>query len=118
MQDRFKTILVIVTGLLALSMIFDIAWLAKTSLLIGLLSIFIPLAARGIEWLWIKLALMLGWTNSRLLLSVIYFGFLLPVALVSRVFTKDPLAFKGKTSNSLFVERNHNYKKSDLSNIW
>jgi hypothetical protein len=117
-QDRFKTILVIVTGLLALSLIFKIDWLGKIALLIGVLSVFIPLAARGIEWLWLKLALALGWTNSRILLSVVYFGFLLPVAIVSRVFTKDPLLMKGKNASSLFVERNQTYKKGDLRNVW
>jgi len=116
--DRFKTILVIVTGLLAFALIFNIDLLGKIALLIGALSIFIPLAARGIEWLWLKLALMLGWTNSRILLSVIYFGFLLPIAVFSRVFTKDPLSLRGKKAQSLFINRNHSYSKEDLKNIW
>jgi hypothetical protein len=117
-QDRFKNILVIVTGLLAISMIFKIDWLGKIALAIGLLSVFIPLAARGIEWLWLKLALMLGWTNSKILLSIIYFGFLLPIALFSRVFTKDPLTLNGRKAGSLFISRNHTYNKEDLKNVW
>jgi hypothetical protein len=117
-QDRFKTILVIVTGLLALSLALGISWLGKVALAVGILSVFIPLAAKGIEWLWLKLALALGWTNSRILLSVIYFGFLMPIAMVSRVFTKDPLAIKGKKATSLFVSRNQTYKKEDLKNVW
>jgi hypothetical protein len=117
-QDRFKTILVIVTGLLALSLILKIDLLGKIALAVGLLSVFIPLAAKAIEWLWLKLALMLGWTNSRILLSVIYFGFLLPIAVFSRVFTKDPLTLNGRKAGSLFVSRNHAYKKDDLKNIW
>ena len=117
-QDRFKTILVIVTGLLALSLLFKIDWLGKVALLVGALSIFIPLAAHGIEWVWMKLALALGWTNSKILLSVVYFGFLLPVAMVSRVFTKDPLLMKGKRANSLFIQRNQTYTKKDLTNLW
>jgi hypothetical protein len=117
-QDRFKTILVIVTGLLALSLIFKIDLLGKIALAIGLLAVFIPLAARGIEWVWLKLALALGWTNSRILLSVVYFGFLMPIALFSRVFTKDPLTLKGRKAASLFISRNHSYKKNDLKNIW
>ena len=117
-QDRFKTILVIVTGLLAFSLIFDIDWLGKVALTIGILSVFIPLAAKGIEWVWLKLALMLGWTNSRILLSVVYFGFLLPIAVVSRVFTKDPLSIRGRNAQSLFVSRNQRYRKDDLRNVW
>jgi hypothetical protein len=117
-KDRFKTILVIVTGLLALSFIFKIELLAKIAAVVGMLSIFIPLAAKAIEWIWLKLALALGWTNSKILLSIIYFGFLLPIALFSRVFTKDPLTLNGRRASSLFISRNHAYKKEDLNNIW
>ncbi|HYC85218.1 MAG TPA: SxtJ family membrane protein [Chryseosolibacter sp.] len=117
-QDRFKTILVIVTGLLAFSLWLDIPLLAQLALILGLASVFIPLAAKAIEWLWLKLAMMLGWTNSKILLSVIYFGFLMPIAIVSRFFTKDPLSIKAKNTSSLFIDRNHSYQKDDLSNIW
>lgn len=117
-QNRFKTILVIVTGFLALALFLKIDWLVTTALVVGLLAIFIPLAAKAIEWLWLKLALLLGWTNSRILLSVIYFGFLMPIAFISRAFTKDPLTLKGKKATSLFVHRNHGYRREDLNNIW
>jgi hypothetical protein len=124
-QDRFKTILVIVTGLLGISWYLasrgkqqasDI--LFKISFFIGLVSIFIPIAAKGIEWFWFKLALGLGWINSRILLSVIYFVVLLPIAWLSRLFTKDPLMLRRDNSTSMFVTRNHQYTKKDLENIW
>jgi hypothetical protein len=117
-QDRYKTILVMVTGLLAIALIFKISWLIMVSLVIGLLASFIPAAARWIEWGWLKLAMALGWINSRILLSVIYFVFLLPIAWISRLFTKDPLALKNRRTSSLFVTRNHLYTKKDLENIW
>jgi hypothetical protein len=117
-QDRFKTILVIVTGLLALAVVFHIQWLLYIALAVGACSIFSGAAARGIEWAWIKLATILGWVNSRILLSVIYFLFLLPLAWVSRLFTKDPLTLRRKKTASLFVTRNHQYTKKDLENIW
>jgi hypothetical protein len=117
-QDRYKTILVIVTGLLAIALIFKIEWLVLTVLAIGILSVFIPSAARAIEWAWLKLALGLGWINSRILLSIIYFVFLLPIAWVSRLFTKDPLMLRNRKTSSLFITRNHAYTKNDLENIW
>lgn len=117
-QDRFKTILVIVTGLLAIAMIFNWLWLQYVALGIGLASVFIPAAAKGIEWAWLKFALGLGWVNSRILLSVIYFVFLLPIAWLSRLFVKDPLALRKRKTSSLFVTRNHLYTKKDLENIW
>ena len=117
-QDRFKTILVIVTGLLAIGWIFDLPILGKIALVIGALSIFIPAAARAIEWVWFKIALGLGWVNSRILLSVIYFVFLMPIAWLSKLFTKDPLALKKNKRSSLFVTRDHLYTGKDLENIW
>jgi len=117
-QDRYKTILVIVTGLLIIAYIFELAWLSKTAILIGLVSIFVPVAAKGIEWVWLKLAHVLGWINSKILLSIIFFIFLLPIALLSRIFTKDPLKLKGREIKSLFTDRNHTYSKEDLENIW
>jgi hypothetical protein len=117
-HDRFKTILVIVTGLLAIALIFHIPVLTKISLVIGIVSVFIPAFAKGIEWLWMKLALGLGWINSRILLSIIFFIFLLPIAWVSKIFRKDPLLIRGNKYTSLFTTRNHLYTKKDLENIW
>lgn len=124
-QDRYKTILVIVTGFLAIAWILFIkeytkasTILAKVAVGIGLISIFIPVAAKGIEWVWLKLAHVLGWINSKILLGAIFFLFLLPIALLSRLFTKDPLKLKGREMKSLFTERNHLYTKEDLENIW
>ena len=117
-QDRFKTILVIVTGLLAIGWIFAIPLMGKIAVVIGAVSIFIPPAAKAIEWAWFKLAMGLGWINSRILLSIIYFVFLMPIAWLSRLFTKDPLALKKDKRETLFTTRNHLYTGKDLENIW
>ncbi len=122
-QDRFKNILVIVTGLLALPFIFK--WsdstkdiFIKVALLVGAVSALLPIAAKWIDWAWLKLALGLGWINSRILLSVIYFVFLMPIAILSRLFTKDPLQLKAKKAATLYDHRDHLYTKEDLENIW
>jgi hypothetical protein len=117
-QDRYKAILVIVVGFIALAWIFKINWLEKVAFWIGLISIFIPIAAKWIEWAWLKLAMGLGWINSRILLTIIYFVFLLPIAWISKLFRKDPLQLHAKDESTIYVSRNHQYKKEDLENIW
>ena len=117
-QDRFKTILVIVIGLITLSFVFKAPLLGKIAFGVGAVSIVIPVAAKWVEWAWLKLALGLGWVNSRILLTIMYFVFLLPIAWISRFFTKDPLLLKGKNMPSLYVTRDHLYRKEDLENIW
>ncbi len=123
--DRYKTILVIVTGFMVIAWILFVKEyikaaeiLAKIAIGIGLVSAFIPIAARGIEWVWLKFAHVLGWINSKILLGLIFFLFLMPIALLSRLFTKDPLKLKGREMKSLFTDRNHLYTKEDLENIW
>lgn len=117
-HDRFKTILVIVIGFFALAWIFDLDWLGKVAFILGAVSIFIPAAAKAIEWGWLKFALAMGWLNSRILLSIVYFVFLMPIAWLAKFFTKDPLMLKAKHASSLYVTRNHQYTKKDLENIW
>lgn len=124
-QDRYKSILVIVTGFLVIAWVLFVkeytkasTILAKVAVGIGLISVFIPIAAKGIEWVWLKLAHILGWINSKILLGAIFFFFLLPIAIISRLFTKDPLKLKGRELKSLFTDRNHQYTKEDLENIW
>lgn len=117
-QDRYKTLLVIVTGLLALSKIFNLPVLNNVALIVGLTTIFISAAARAIEWLWLRLAAGLGWINSRILLGVVFYGFLLPVAWFSRWFRKDALNLKRQNGSSVYHTRNYKYRKEDLENIW
>lgn len=116
-QDVYKNLLVIVVGLVLFYFIFDIVYLLYAALGVGLVSIFFLSAANAINWIWLKFALLLGWINSKILLSIVYFVFLVPIALVSRIFTKDPLQLKGaKTSN--WQDKDHLYVKEDLENTW
>jgi hypothetical protein len=117
-QDRYKTILVIVTGFLVISRIFKADLFALAAVVIGISAVFIPLVAKGLEWIWLKIAHVLGWVNSKILLSLIFFIFLLPIAWLSRLFTKDPLKLKGRQFRSMYTDRNHLYAREDLENIW
>ena len=117
-QDRYKTILVMVVGLLVLSIAFKTPVISTIAIGIGVLAIASSFVAKWIEWIWLKLALALGWVNSRILLTILYFVFLLPIAWISKLFTNDPLSLKGKAQASLYSNRDHLYTKEDLENIW
>lgn len=107
-----------ITGLLLLSYVFKLPILVHISLAVGLLASISSRAAAAIEWLWMKLAQGLGWVNSRILLSIVYFIFLLPLAIVRRSFQKESNWKYRKGSDSFFVERNHTYTGKDLINPW
>lgn len=112
-----KTQLVIVTGLLVLSWIFSLEWLMYAALIIGVICILIPPAGNRIVWGWYKLAEWLGWFNSRVLLSIVYFLLVTPIGILFRLFGNDPLLLKDK-KGSMYNFREHTYRKGDLENPW
>ena len=118
-QDLYKNITVIVGGFLVISWIFDWEILTQIATVIAVACALVTPIARGVNWLWLKLAFVLGWFNSRVLLSVIYFVFLFPIALFSRLFKKDALVLKRQDKlDSYYSPRDHKYLKEDLENIW
>lgn len=85
---------------------------------IGVGSMAIPKLAAWIHWAWMKLAEGLGWVNSRILLGLVFFLLLTPIALLVRLFRKDPLQLKPPKAESLFHERDHVFTAKDLENPW
>lgn len=110
--------LAIVVGFVALSLIFKLPVLTYIALVIGFGSLLSTAIQRGIIFVWEKFAKVIGTVNSYLLLSIIFFIFLTPIALLMKVFKgKDDLRLKKPTETNYF-ERNFKFKKEDLTNIW
>lgn len=118
--DMYKANLAIATGFLALYFIFGRRdWLLIIALTVGALTLLIPALARWISFGWFKLAEGLGYVNSRILLSLVFFVFLLPVALLYRLANRNPLSLRNsRQTDSMFVERNHVFSPKDMDNIW
>lgn len=118
MQNDFKSILVIVIGFLLLSYYFDQIVLSYVAVALGLLSVISHDLHRLILKLWFGLAKVLGFINSRILLTVVYVLVLLPLSLLNRLFGSNSVQLKKKASGSYFVTRDHKYVKVDLENPW
>jgi Saxitoxin biosynthesis operon protein SxtJ len=78
--------------------------LAAVLTLIGL---FVPVAARGFHRFWMGIAGVLGYVNSRILLSLLYYGLFTPVGLVRRLIGHDPMKRRGSVQPSYWVTREH-----------
>ena len=50
--------------------------------------------------IWMKLGLILGWINSRIILGIIFFLVLVPISLLMKIFGHDPLRIKRKNNKS------------------
>tara|TARA_B100000886_G_scaffold339458_1_gene304994 strand:- start:1382 stop:1774 length:393 start_codon:yes stop_codon:yes gene_type:complete len=68
-------------------------WFGITSIIIGLIS---PKLLYYPYKLWMKVGFVLGWINSRIILSVIFILVLQPIAIFMKCFGYDPLRTKRK----------------------
>ena len=87
------------------------------ALVIGAIALFMPALSRKIHDLWMKFAEVLGMVMNKVILGLVFFIFLVPVALLSRVFRKNPLKVT-KEKTSYFSERNFTYTKKSLEHLW
>ena len=65
---------------------------------------------------WMKIGLILGWINSRLILGLVFLIVLLPISLIMRLLGYDPLKIKNVKKQS-YREDKRNYKV-DLKKIF
>tara|TARA_B100000212_G_C27261508_1_gene484734 strand:- start:268 stop:660 length:393 start_codon:yes stop_codon:yes gene_type:complete len=88
-------------------------WIGLPTLIIGFIKpslLFYPYK------FWMKLGLILGWFNSRLILITIYILVLMPIAFIMRIFGYDPLRLKFEKNNSYREIRK--ISKIDLDRIF
>jgi hypothetical protein len=118
--NPYQTILVIVTGFLAIGFLFPAVQkhFFVAALVVGILGLLSAITRSWIIWIWEKFSYALGWFNSRVLLSIVFIFFLTPIALLYRLFKGDPLNVNKPPDESTFIERNHLYNAKDLQNPW
>ena len=81
----------------------------------GLFSDFL---SQKIHWLWMKLADVIGLVNTKIILSVLFFLVLTPLALLNKLRNKDSLRIKAQKRRSMFDTRDHLYTSKDLESPW
>jgi len=83
---------------------------------LGFIGMFFDSIAAKIHWAWMKLAEGMGWVMNKVILSIIFFGFLFPIAMLSRLFGNNSMQLKRK-SDTYYHTRNHTYVKKDLEGL-
>ena len=75
-------------------------WPFVVSTVIALLALLAPSTLRPLHSLFIKLGTLLGFTNTRILLFIIFFGLFLPVSIIMWLVRRDILGRKPSTVDS------------------
>ena len=64
-------------------------WIVGGALI--LFGLILPKALFPIHWVWMKFAEALGWVNSRILLTLVFYLIFTPIGWIMRLFKKDPM---------------------------
>ena len=112
-----ETGLVLTTAFLVIYLITGNNVFLYLSLAVGISGIFVKPVAKYIAIAWFKLAGMLNFFVSRVILGTLFFIILFPISLLYKIPNKDNLRLK-RTDKSTWIERSHAYSSADLENIW
>lgn len=82
-------------------------WFFSFSAISFIFGIFFPMKLKPAFKVFTKIAHAIGWVNTRIILTVVYYAILTPIGVVLRVFGKDMLDAKiDKSAKSYWIERN------------
>jgi hypothetical protein len=119
MKDRarhIETLFSILLGMAGISIWFDLPLLLYIGLGVSALGYAFPLAGKYISLGWVQLSKLLGGINSHVILAVIFFVALTPLALLRRLLGSDRLMLRRR--GTYWVERGHKYSPGDMDKPW
>ncbi len=119
MRRVYQNILIIVVGFCTLHLVFaekSVVFLA-VALTVLISAAISENAAVVIEKSWLWIGEKMGMVTSPLILYLIYFLILTPIAFLSRIGSKDPLQLKAPNKTN-FIFKHHRYTSDDLKNPW
>lgn len=113
-----KTVLTISVGLIVVYLFTKVKWVLDISLVIGLIGVFSTYLSKKIDFLWMKLAWVLSKIIPNIVLGIVFYLFLFPLSVLSKLFIgKDILNLKN-TSTSIFKTSNKNFEKVSFEKPW
>ena len=117
-MNNYKSTLTIVIGFILLSNYFHSKPLLILAIGIGIIAIFSEKVTERIIWLWLKITEILGLIMPNVLLTIVFYLFLTPLALLNRINrNKNALQLKNH-SKTTFVTKRKEFSPSSLEKIW
>jgi hypothetical protein len=90
----------------------------RISIIIGLLGAISDKASLVIDKIWFKISHILSLIVPNILLGLIFYLILLPIALLSRIFKKDDPLMLYNNKESLFKNKTQKFKNISFEKPW
>lgn len=117
--NLLKTLNGISLVLLILFLIFGKKWLLILSALFLLTSIFGWKYTYVMADFWLKLGQFLGTILTKIILALVFYFLVTPLAFLFRIFNREIyLFFKDRNRDSFFKDVNIEYRKEDFEKMW
>lgn len=117
-SDPVKSVLTITVGFLILGVWNEWKWALTIAGIVGVSGILSVYLAKKIEFVWFKIAWILSLIVPNIVLSIVFFFILTPLAFLSRIFgKKDPLMLKNNNS-STFITVDKKFDKQSFVHPW
>lgn len=75
------------------------------ALALTIIGLLLPVVARRFHVLWMTIAVALGWVNSRILLTLMFYLVFTPYGFISRLVGRDPLERRAAQRESYWMPR-------------
>lgn len=90
--------------------------------IVAVMLLFVSLISKSatakIVKIWLRITKAVGGGVNAIVLTVIFYGFLTPLAWLYRRFHKNPLFIEKGNRASFFINRNHVFEKEDFEKPW
>jgi hypothetical protein len=70
------------------------SWALVVAIVFGLAGLIVPMALGPLFGVWMKLGEVLAWINTRIILTILYYGLIVPTGMILRMTGKDPMRLK------------------------
>lgn len=118
-EKDLETIVVLAAASLVFYYVFRKNAFILAAFLLLFTGLFFKAAASKLSGLWLKFAELLGAFNTRLILGLVYFVVLTPIAVAFRMLTrKHANSPRPSSDKSYFTVREHTFAAADLEKMW
>jgi len=118
-HNALEAMAVLAFATMAIGLFFKIDVLLYIALCLLFIGIFIKRLSILIAGAWLKFSKILGGISTRVILTVIYYVFLTPIAFIYKLFHRDFISLKRHSPGiTYWNERNYNYTPRDFENPW
>tara|TARA_X000000950_G_scaffold231669_1_gene280295 strand:+ start:8952 stop:9320 length:369 start_codon:yes stop_codon:yes gene_type:complete len=111
-----KTILTISLGFLFIYFLGEYKWALFSSIFVSTAGLISDRISKVIEKIWFKLSEILGMIIPNITLTIVFYFLLFPIAVLSKIFTKNKLINLNPIKESNYLEVNKVFTKEFMKN--